>query len=879
MTAFDASPRATKRRKIDPQESSNIPLSSRAFGAVKEAVFGRSPLRSSPRSRNGSGSIGQTTPVRLNKKADHKGLEESVDWDVPDSDNDGPGGFIRPSMPTSATRSNSVDQSAANRSATTKYPTRRRRGRDEESRREGDEGDGSIRDGPKTVVTPTNIERKRKSRSASQDHDELGQNITGKEVAVTDEVIRNDVNRLRRASRRERQQSRKAGDGKTSRESATFDRSGEQDGSVAFMNNASGGSNRSNTKDLNHNEPRHSSEELRREPRMQSAAPNETVKLTQTPVTRSGRKRVTKEVTEIDDGTTNGTPATPSTRKRGRPRKQTSTATVVQHGEDDNLGFKEIPSRRGSVGPEPKQTSKGDNDPPTEETSLSTTIQTKSGRIRRRATERELDTPIAANSVPSNDVVDAVSEIDIGDSIEGYVEELRHVLENDTTGSLISLKKQMMDGLTGKRRLSLVNLENEYQKLHQLVEQTVLAGEGNSVLVVGSRGTAKTVLVETVIEELAIDHREAFHVIRLNGFIHTDDKLALREIWRQLGREMEVEVDGMGGRSNYADTLTSLLALLSHSAETSEPGQDHIAKSVVFVVDEFDLFASHPRQTLLYNLFDVAQSRNAPIAVLGLTTKVDVVESLEKRVKSRFSQRYIHLSLPKSYTAFQDICNSALACKFSTISTRLSHENANFQKLHTAWTNYVNALFTNDPIFNAFLLKIYTHTKSVPSFLTACLLPISLLSPTNIPAGLDFATETLFPPDSKLHLLPGLSDLELSLLISAARLDIILDTDMCNFSMAYDEYQQLTSRVKAQSSAAGQTAVGGGARVWGREVATGAWERLAELELILPATGGGGKGDMGRANGRMWKVDVGLEEIGPSVSGMSGVMAKWCREI
>lgn len=36
-------------------------------------------------------------------------------------------------------------------------------------------------------------------------------------------------------------------------------------------------------------------------------------------------------------------------------------------------------------------------------------------------------------------------------------------------------------------------------------------------------------------------HKEQFHVVRLNGFIHTDDKLALREIWRQLGKEMEVE--------------------------------------------------------------------------------------------------------------------------------------------------------------------------------------------------------------------------------------------------------------------------------------------------------------------------------------------------
>jgi len=38
-----------------------------------------------------------------------------------------------------------------------------------------------------------------------------------------------------------------------------------------------------------------------------------------------------------------------------------------------------------------------------------------------------------------------------------------------------------------------------------------------------------------------------------------------------------------------------------------------------------------------------------------------------------------------------------------------------------------------------------------------------------------------------VHLLPSLSDLALSLLIAAARLDIVLDTDLCNFEMVYEE--------------------------------------------------------------------------------------------
>lgn len=42
---------------------------------------------------------------------------------------------------------------------------------------------------------------------------------------------------------------------------------------------------------------------------------------------------------------------------------------------------------------------------------------------------------------------------------------------------------------------------------------------------------------------MSTDHKDEFHVVRLNGFIHTDDKIALKEIWRQLGKEMDVEDD------------------------------------------------------------------------------------------------------------------------------------------------------------------------------------------------------------------------------------------------------------------------------------------------------------------------------------------------
>jgi origin recognition complex subunit 4 len=107
-------------------------------------------------------------------------------------------------------------------------------------------------------------------------------------------------------------------------------------------------------------------------------------------------------------------------------------------------------------------------------------------------------------------------------------------------------------------------------------------------------------------------------------------------------------------------------------------------------------------------------------------------------------------------------------------------------------------------------------------------------------------------------------------------LDIILDSNICNFSMAYDEYQSLTSKHKIQSAGSGVAALGSSTKVWGKEVAMTAWERLVDAELLIPA--GLGQGVSGR-EGRMWRVDVALEEIPGSVDGLSVIMTKWCRDI
>lgn len=54
------------------------------------------------------------------------------------------------------------------------------------------------------------------------------------------------------------------------------------------------------------------------------------------------------------------------------------------------------------------------------------------------------------------------------------------------------MQRVLLDRLTGQKRLRIHGHEDEVHKVHQLVEQTVLAGEGNSMLIIGARGSGKT---------------------------------------------------------------------------------------------------------------------------------------------------------------------------------------------------------------------------------------------------------------------------------------------------------------------------------------------------------------------------------------------------
>lgn len=96
--------------------------------------------------------------------------------------------------------------------------------------------------------------------------------------------------------------------------------------------------------------------------------------------------------------------------------------------------------------------------------------------------------------------------------------------------------------------------------------------------------------------------------MKLNGLVHTDDRIALKDTTRQMQLENVVGEKVFG---TFAENFSFLLECL-------KSGDRKSSKPVIFILDEFDLFCAHHNQIFLYNLFDVAQSAQVRIFTFAI---------------------------------------------------------------------------------------------------------------------------------------------------------------------------------------------------------------------------------------------------------------------
>ncbi|XP_032789738.2 origin recognition complex subunit 4 isoform X1 [Daphnia magna] len=340
-----------------------------------------------------------------------------------------------------------------------------------------------------------------------------------------------------------------------------------------------------------------------------------------------------------------------------------------------------------------------------------------------------------------------------------------------------------------------------------LLKSTVVNGENNSALLIGPRGSGKTMLINSVIADLEAicNFEKDYVVIKLHGFFQTDDRIAIQEITRQLFLEEETANRTFG---SFSENLNFLLDSLKVADRKT-------TKSIIFIIDEFDQFCQHKNQTLLYNLFDVCQSAQAPMAVIGLTCRMDAISLFEKRVRSRFSHRQIYLLVKPDFQKYSETFVSLL---------RLQQSRELKAIYVRSWNKSVEDL-AQDPLVQGSLKKLFNLNPKLRLLQNILLVALSrlgeshpFLSSKDIVTAIESQTT-----DCKTLQLQGLSVLELQLLLCMKYLDKIYFGEPCNYEMAFYEY---TKQMKNSSM-----------QKFDRQIAMKAMEHLETLEFIRPVEG------------------------------------------
>jgi len=375
--------------------------------------------------------------------------------------------------------------------------------------------------------------------------------------------------------------------------------------------------------------------------------------------------------------------------------------------------------------------------------------------------------------------------------------------------------------------------EQQFQTIYDLITKTVKGGGSNSVLLLGPRGVGKSLLVNLVLqkarEEIVFFRKDGL-TVKLHGLLETDDKLALKQIARQLKLE-NVEGDRVFG--SFAEHLEFLLSSL-------KSGDPNNSKPIVFVLEEFHLFCSHHNQTLLYNLFDMAQTRATPMVVIGISPELDVLESLEKRVRSRFNHRQIEMFPPKKFEEYVQIAKDLLSPAIAG----------------NAWIKQITKIFEEKSLKQT-LNRMYNINCSVANLKQILSLAIissaDQLTSKDIIQAFEEQSESGEPP-----ILAGLTLIEICILIAIKHIQVIYDGQPFNFEMVFHEFDKYVS---TKNSMLKQE----------RPVVMKAWETLIELEIITPVD----KGTKIQKEFKLHNLQVFPETILKAIDGVPQNVREW----
>ncbi|KAA8498608.1 Origin recognition complex subunit 4 [Porphyridium purpureum] len=378
------------------------------------------------------------------------------------------------------------------------------------------------------------------------------------------------------------------------------------------------------------------------------------------------------------------------------------------------------------------------------------------------------------------------------------------------------------------------------------------SGINASFVLVGPPGSGKSAAVCEAIRRAELHAEKSNGLIvqvRLHGRLHADERTSLLETAAQLARASSRHADrpnttrsiqygSLGPRASIGEILGEISAHVLRLA--------HIPGCVfVFVLDAVHLFAAQgsaggaQKQTLLYCLLNLLQGESVRGVFIGITPRIDVVDLLEKRVKSRFSGEVIAAPLPDSVEQVCDFLKKRLK-QTSEARGKIERE---------CFCAGIDPFFKDQRVLNM-LSRMFMRSRTLDSFLLVMSYTVACADTLQIEYFLQ-AYADLHVSKHGVERLLNLSSLELMILyaltkkVSSVRQNTseaeLPDPPSFSFDAVYAEYQRgalAGEHMESNASVAllpssSWNAAAPSTDLVSMHVALKAYEHLVDLGLVL----------------------------------------------
>ena len=347
----------------------------------------------------------------------------------------------------------------------------------------------------------------------------------------------------------------------------------------------------------------------------------------------------------------------------------------------------------------------------------------------------------------------------------------------------------------------------------EAIEQTILSEERlnpcNSMLLLGPRGSGKSLVAERALARVTAAHPGRTVIVRLSGAVHSDETNGLRCVLSQLSASLLVPgvAAPVGGSTDVSLRYIASNLAAYHEAEVT----------AIFVLDEFDSFApQRGNQMLLYSLLDAVQADCCRAVVLGLSVRGDAAEMLEKRVRSRFSHRTLHLPVQSG--------RDARAMFHQLLRLPPSPQCAERAAFADAWNAQLDHALRPRGAPSAALTLELLRDRTPRAMAHAAMLCLSALEPGEQVLSDGSFTKGLgaivrCPREDGLR---ALGPTQLHLLVAAVRLRRMRAMEVFNFGALHAEYRAALATLDAN-------------RIAPRDVVLHAFDSLLQLSVFEPA--------------------------------------------